>query len=205
MLHTNFPPTFEIESNPELPGNGAWNLPERYIPESFKPGLSGHLILKIGIDGKKEIWHVDANENSEVWTMPGGEKILIAAQFKILCVSVKEPNVVQEMDFYSLIVTPIIERGLLILNDYFRVAAYSKMGLLWKTPRLVDDDLVIKIIDGGRLICSGFSLEIINEETQFSIDITTGAVLDNNFVSGSAVSTTKLSKLWRKLTQPKRF
>lgn len=180
MLHTNFSPNFEIECNPELPGDGKWKLPERYVPKSFKPGINGHLILKLEIDGIKEIWHVGSNPDSEVWVTPDGKGLLVFGWFKAYYIPVREPGALKEIGLHYPKVTPLRERGILLLNDYFRLTAYDKKGVRWESPYLVDDDLTIERIEGGRLLCSGFSLHNVSEKVFFTVDISTGAILDNN-------------------------
>jgi hypothetical protein len=178
MLINDFPNNYEIIVNPELPGTGKWGVPEVYIPQGFKPKtLGGHLILRINVDQKWQVWHVDSDENSEVWTAPDPDRILIAGIEGALYVSLKDPSDIIKFKLYSLNVTSVKEHGVLLLNDYFRVMALDSSGIRWQTSELVEDDMTIKAIDGDRVICSGFSLSNIDEEVKIVLDISTGAVL----------------------------
>ncbi len=93
--------------------------------------------------------------------------------------SLKDPSDIIKLELYSVNVRSIKERGMLLLNDYFRVIALDNSGISWQTLELVEDDLTIKTIDGDRIICSGFSLSNIDEEVKIVIDISTGAVLED--------------------------
>jgi hypothetical protein len=179
MLVSDFPNNYEIVVNPELPGTGKWGVPEVYIPQGFKTkAFGGHLILRVKVGQQWRIWHVQAEENSQIWTTPDPERMLIAGTEGTFYVSVKDPSDAIRIKLHSLSVTPLKERGILLLNDYFRVVALDSSGIRWQTPGLFDDNMTIKAIQGDKIICSGFSLSNIDEEVEVMIDISTGAVLE---------------------------
>jgi hypothetical protein len=180
MLHTNFPHNYEIITNPELPGTGQWSVPEFYVPQDFMPKPNkGHLILKLEVNHKRQVWHVDAGETSEIWTTPDPDRILIDSIEGAIYVSAKDPQDTIKINLYGLRVTPAKEHGLLLLNDYFSLLALDVTGIRWQTPALFFDDMTIMTINDNKVVCSGLSLNSIDEEAKVVLDISTGRVLQN--------------------------
>jgi len=180
MLFTDFSSNYEIIVNPELPGTGKWSIPEIHIPADFKVKVIGdHLILKVKAGQQWQVWHVESEANSEIWTTPDPDRILIAGREGALYVSVKDPSDVTRIKLSSVRVTAAREQGILLLNDYFSVTALDSSGIRWQTPGLVDDDMTIKTVDGNRIICSGFSFRNPNVygDVKIVLDLSTGSVL----------------------------
>lgn len=118
MLKSNFPHNYKIIVNPELPGTGDWNLPEIFVPQDFKPSVTGsHLIVKVEVDGMRYIWHVDASVDSEIWSTPDPDRILIDTKDGFLFISPKNPHDITSFGSFSTYIKKVEGKSILLVAD----------------------------------------------------------------------------------------
>jgi hypothetical protein len=73
--------------------------------------------------------------------------------------------------------------GLVVFADYSNLIAYGRDGVVWRSARLVWDDLEIIGVDGDSLLVSGFNPTRgrSGEQVEFEVDLRTGEAPDRPY------------------------
>jgi hypothetical protein len=86
------------------------------------------------------------------------------------------PRVDSEIDVFPICdVLPIPDHALVVFADFTNLTAYGRDGLVWRSGRLVMDELKILGFESGRLMVSGYMADTYPE---LFVDVATGNAPD---------------------------
>lgn len=174
-----FKQNYTLEINPELPGDGEWHRPKFYFPQGLKPKPTDDL-LTIRVDASNTSWigHLKGRKPyTNVYATPNPNTLLLLVNDKASYVNTRDPQDVQSFGMTIKDITPLPEKGLILLNDYNFVIALDADGIKWETDALVQEDLCIVGIENETIVCRGCVNEATNEFDTIYVDIHTGKVL----------------------------
>jgi hypothetical protein len=87
-------------------------------------------------------------------------------------VRASDPRADREIDAFPICdVLPVGEHGMVVFADFTNLSAYGPDGLVWRSDRLVMDELQILGYEGETLRVSGYVADTFPE---FAVDIATG-------------------------------
>jgi hypothetical protein len=116
---------------------------------------------------------------TQVVGMPDELSICVVKHGAAYVVRTDDPSVNLALDLFPVCdVLSIREQGLVIFGDFIRLVAYGENGVVWRSERLVLDDLKIVRAEGEVLHLSGSG---IDSRTDFTVDLRSGQSPDQLF------------------------
>jgi hypothetical protein len=107
---------------------------------------------------------------------PDEESFCVVKTGTGVLVRASDPRADQEIEVFPICdVLPIAEHGLVLFADFTSLSAYGPAGLIWRSDRLVMDELKILGFEGGGLRVTGY---VADEYPEFEVDIATGVAPD---------------------------
>jgi hypothetical protein len=182
-----FAPAYEVERDPEFPGDGNWNCRvfgfdhRGQAKEPFESRW-GALVV-VGID--------PINAPRWVGTFTGGGRDGVFVSGLYACPSPNDLCVVADGNAYLVDVTqpdrgaPLVHddvsqvlrvpgKSLVLLVRFIDIVAIGVSGVAWRTPRLVLDFLRVEQITEDKIVCSGREASPGSPEPTVELDPDTG-------------------------------
>lgn len=180
-----YPHSYQVEEVRELPGAGKLNAPLLYIPpprtRTEHDGLWLSLTPASGNPwvGVFAFGCTSPHAFSRVVSSPNPDRALVVANGAGYLVSAADPQRWEEVPLRPVLdIRAIPERGLLLLSDFTRIAAYGSKGLVWRSPRLCWDELKITRVRGETIEGTGYDpTNSITNKSPFAVDIMSGRSL----------------------------
>jgi hypothetical protein len=116
---------------------------------------------------------------TQIVGMPDELSICVVKHGAAYIVRTDDPSVSLDLDLFPVCdVLSIREQRLVIFGDFIRLVAYGEHGVVWRSERLVLDDLKIVRAEGDVLHLSGSG---IDSRTDFTVDLRSGQSPDQLF------------------------
>jgi hypothetical protein len=178
VIKTTFRSHYEVEIPAELPSSG---LRVRYFPEvESRRGRLYEASLRFTYMGAPSWWGVFAARSKRgegldvVSSMPEPDACCVIACGTGYVVDVREPDLWQMVELYPILdVNAILDRQLLVLNDFTRLLAYGVGGSRWRAEGQCSDQLKIIRADSERITYTGWDAAS-DEEVTGHIDTKSG-------------------------------
>ncbi len=177
--------SYKVEELTELPGTGVRPIPLFYVPTpKTRPEHEG-LWLKITA-GNGLTWigvfafgYSSPPAFSRVVSSPDPDRLCVISRGAVYMVKADEPEAWEQIPIIpALDVRLVPEHQLLIFSDFTRLAAYSKGGLAWRSPRVCWDELRILSITSETIEGTGYDpTNSVSNELRFAVDVRTGRSL----------------------------
>lgn len=180
-----FPHDFELELEPEFPGDGDWSGPTR----GFSTNGGSTAFLESSWGAPTIVRIRPAGEPPWTASFPGGS---LGSSFRgffgvpsahhVLVVmdgwgaivdarSAEEPAEVVGHQLHQVVRVP--DEDIVLLGGMCEVTAVGHDGRLWRSPRLFYDELQIVRVEREQILCSGYSMGT----TEAIIDLRSGQKL----------------------------
>ncbi|HEX4442018.1 MAG TPA: hypothetical protein VHZ81_00465 [Galbitalea sp.] len=172
-----FPTNYRVDADPEFPGDGHWDYPQRRVfkPNSrleggpqalIRPSSSDPWILVTAFSGLGALY---ATANPDV--------LCVFEQFeRLVLVDVNDPSIQMMVEsVYPVRVAASVDQGLLLVSDWTGVTAIGATGVRWITSGLPLDDFKVTRADGDRIYYRGVK-PATAIEVRGSLDARTGAI-----------------------------
>jgi hypothetical protein len=177
-----FNAAYEVEIDPEFPGNGDWGCSvfafksDGAVTDDFDPPWGTPVILRVTPESGP-VWvglfpGGGGGRTSGTFACPAEDHLCVVVDGSAYLVDVGAPGrgaVVLLRETHQ--VFPAVEEGSLLLAGYQHLVAIGPSGALWRSPRLVLDDLFVVSVANGRAVCSGYEMA---EDRSFVINLETG-------------------------------
>jgi hypothetical protein len=178
---------YEVERDPEQPGDGVWREPTVVFGE----GSSIAVVLRIAPhDADPWIAEFRSSEYSGYLTdwsaTPDPDRLCVVAHGEAWLVEATTSMAEILPVFPVMTVFGAAECGLLLVGDFTELVAFGAGGYAWRSGRLVLDDLEVVGATESRIECRG-SAEV-GESRPFGVDPATGAQLDGPEISRPLLS-----------------
>jgi len=152
-----FAPTYEVDIDPEFPGDGDWGVPEfrfGYRSSStltlrIRPKAASPWIASFALETRGRLI-------SGLYACPNPSHLLIAAGSSAYLIRVAEPGSVEELPIAPVLaVRRPAGTGLIVIGSFTSLAAIDDIALRWVTGQLFTDDL--EFVDGppGQICVKG--------------------------------------------------
>lgn len=168
---------YEVERDPEQPGDGVWREPTVVFGE----GSSIAVVLRVEPrDAAPWIAEFRSSEYSGYLTgwsaTPDPDRLCVAANGEAWLVGATTRTADILPVFPVMTVFDAAECGLLLVGDFTELVAFGAGGYAWRSGRLVLDDLEVVGATADRIECRG-SAEA-GESRSLGVDPATGVQLD---------------------------
>jgi hypothetical protein len=177
-----FAAVYEVETQPEFPGNGDWGCPvygyaaEGSVAADFESRWGAPTVLRvISASGAESILMFGAGGlggASAVSACPNPDHLCVVVAGLAYLVDTDEPErgaVIIRSDTQEIV--PLPDESLLLLPGFQDIAAVGVNGVAWRSPRLVLDRLAVDHGHAGRIFGHG---EGMSGWVDFEIDAATG-------------------------------
>lgn len=177
-----FSAAYEVEPDPEFPGDGEWGCPvygytaAGTVSSDFESQWGAPTVLRLtSQSGAESVLMFAAGGlggESGIFACPAPKDLCVVAAGEAYLVDTNAPQrgaVILRSDTQE--VVPVPDEGLLLLSGYENVVAVSINGLVWRSPRLAHDGLHVDYAREGRLFCHA---EDMSGWVEVEIDATTG-------------------------------
>ncbi|MCU1356072.1 MAG: hypothetical protein JWM89_1490 [Acidimicrobiales bacterium] len=181
-----FDPEFEVEIDPEFPGDGEWGCPVYgfdsmgQLVDAFTSRWGSPVIVMARPTGR-DPWvgmfpSGGLGSGSQVFACPGPNHLGVMAGGDVYVIDVLAPSQDASVVPVSAVqqVEGIAGTDLLLLVRQLNIVALGGDGVQWTTPRLCLDDLRIVAASAGSIVCSVFNLDGTDENDEIELDPTTG-------------------------------
>lgn len=176
-------PRYEMEEHPAFPPDGNWRAPTFSFDQgdvSTVPRESQALIVRVKIDDRSWVgmfaegpWGLDG-----VFATPDPGRLCCVARGSGYVVNVADPAAGAEFAHAATTtVTPVPAADRLLLSGFSDIAALGQGGVVWRSGRLVLDDLEIVETSRDRIVCTGSIIPDV-EEARVVLDAGTGQILE---------------------------
>ena len=177
------PPRYEVEEDPAFPPDGNWRAPTfRFDRDgvSTAPFESQSVIVRVKVDDYR--WVGMFAEGVEglygVFATPDPGRVCCLSRGFAYVVDVADPAAGAEFaHFDTASVTPVPEADRLLLSGFLDITALGQGGVVWRSGRLVLDDLAIAETSRDRIVCTGSIVPGV-EEARVVLDAGTGQILE---------------------------
>jgi hypothetical protein len=106
------------------------------------------------------------------------DHVCIIAKGAGYIVNTADPDIWEQIPIAPVLDVRLIREGqLLLVADHTRLAAFSKTGLAWRSPRLCWDDLKVTTITEKVIEGHGYDPTDGSDQRPFRVNITTGESL----------------------------
>ena len=161
----DFRPEYQVEVDPEFPGDGDWHAPtyffdrENTVSESSGDSRWGApLVIRVTTDQKQWIGTFTAGidgVNSVVAT-PDPRRLCCVVAGLAYVVNVDDPGAGAQLAHWQTVnLTPVSGTNTLLLIGFVDLAALGEGGIEWRSERLVLDDLTVLQASSDGIICTG--------------------------------------------------
>jgi len=184
-----FNPSYTVEANPEFPGNGVWSDPVFHLhrdqvcggSEDFRSTWGEPLVVRVtDANGAKWIAMVESGGMHSFRGLlagPGDHSLVIANGGAAYVIDTRNPHNDRSISTMPVVnVSAIRELGYLLLSGYTDLTAVDEDGVVWRTDRIVLDDLSVVEATASSITVSGSTIE--GGSCQLTIDPQTGLVND---------------------------
>ncbi len=176
-----FPHSYGVEQILELPGTGKLGIPLIYFPGSktrpehdglwFKiipaSGAPWAGVFAFGCGSKLAV--------SRVISLPDPDRLCVISRGAAYAVRSDDPSVWEEIPIFPVIdVRTVPEYGVVIFADFTGLIAFRGDSVLWKSSRLVWDDLKILSVTSETIDGTGYDPMNSGASSRFSVDFKTG-------------------------------
>jgi hypothetical protein len=149
-------PRYEVERDPELPGDGVWRDPV----EAFGDGGTLAMVLRITADGGPSwIAEIRTSQYSGYltgWTTtPDPDRFCAIVHGEAFVIGAVDRRAERLPVFPVTSAFGAAECQLLLLTNFCDLVAFGATGLAWRSVRLVLDDLEIVTATTRRIECKG--------------------------------------------------
>jgi len=176
-------PRYEVEEHPAFPPDGKWRAPTFSFDQgdvSTVPRESQALIIRVKTDHHRWVgmfaegpWGLDG-----VFVTPDPGRLCCVAGGSAYVVDVADPAAGAEFAHAATTtVTPVPEADRLLLSGFVDITALGQGGVVWRSGRLVLDDLAIVETSRDRIVCTGSIIPDV-EESRVVLDAGTGQILE---------------------------
>jgi hypothetical protein len=161
----DFRPAYEIEVDPEFPGDGDWHAPAFFFDRdktvSQSPGDSrwgAPLVIRATVDQERWVGTFTAGIDGVqgVFATPDPRRVCCVVAGLAYVVDVKDPGAGAELaQWQTVSVTPVTGGNTLLLVGFVDMTALGQGGIEWRSERLVLDDLRILQVSADEIVCTG--------------------------------------------------
>jgi hypothetical protein len=183
-IDLEFPHSYEIDEIPELPGTGRFDVPLFYFPRPTTRMEHDGLWLRIRTPNGKSWVGVFAFGYQSPSAFTGvvstfdPDRVCIVAKGAAYIVNTAEPDTWEQVPIVPVTdLRSIAEDRLLLFADFTSLAAYSRNGLAWRSPRLCWDDLKILSVTEDSIEGMGYDPTDPSGESRFAVNKRTGQSL----------------------------
>ena len=177
------PPRYDFEEHPAFPPDGNWRAPTfRFDRDgvSTVPRESQSVIVRLTIDDYRWVgmfadglWGLDG-----VFVTPDPRRVCCVAVGFAYVVDVADPAAGAELAHTDTkAVTPVPEADRLLLSGFVDITALGQGGVVWRSGRLVLDDLAIVQTSPDQIVCTG-SIIPGDEVARVVLDAETGQIVE---------------------------
>jgi hypothetical protein len=178
------PPRYEVEEDPEFPPDGNWRVPTFHFDQtgvSTAPRESQSVIVRVKtVDDYRWVgmfaeglWGLYG-----VFATPDPGRVCCVARGFAYVVDVADPAAAFELAHTdTTAVTAVPEADRLLLSGFIDITAIGHGGVVWRSGRLVLDDLAIVETPRDRIVCTG-SIIPGDEMARVVLDAGTGQILE---------------------------
>ena len=146
------PHSYEVEELGALPGTGKFDAPVIFIPHpKNRPEHDGLWLRLKDSRGRKWIgvFAYDGPTFSRILSTPDPNRVCVIAKGAGYLVKADDAEAWESIPLLPVMEARLIpDRELLIFIDFVRFAAYGRDGLIWRSPRVCWDDLLILGVEG---------------------------------------------------------
>jgi hypothetical protein len=160
----DFGPAYEIEVDPEFPGDGDWHAPafffdrDNAVSQSLGDSRWGApLVIRAGLDRERWVGTFTAGIDGVrgVFATPDPSRVCCVVA-GLAYVDVSDPGAGAELAHWqTMTVTPVTGRNTLLLVGFVDMTALGQRGIEWRSERLVLDDLRVLQASADEIVCSG--------------------------------------------------
>jgi hypothetical protein len=160
----DFRRAYEIEVNPEFPGDGDWHAPAFFFDRdnevSQSPGDSrwAPLVIRVTVDDERWVGTFTAGIDGVqgVFATPDPRRVCCVVAGLAYVVDVKDPGAGAELaQWQTAGVMSVTGRDTLLLVGFVDMTALGQRGIEWRSERLVLDDLRVLQVSADEIVCSG--------------------------------------------------
>lgn len=176
-MQTTFPANYVVDEQAELPGSGSPNV--HYFPNARPRGVFGMLIRVRPADDQPWIGCFasggSASAATEVMTCPNSGELCVVSGGAGYLVAANNPQ-----QWTPLPCHPVRQimgcraYNLILFADYTEVLALGPRGVLWKSGRLVTDEMKLERVEGRIIHARGWEP---GGDVELQIDVETGTLL----------------------------
>ena len=145
-----FRANYEVDDEPEYPGDGIWDIPEFTI--------RGTAPVAIVRPHARDPWLLATKFDSigGLYATPDPDLLCVLDRGRLpILVDVRDPTRRIALDLAPIRVASALDEKLLLFAESQRVTAWAADGIRWVSEPVVADDLKFKRTDNGRIVCVG--------------------------------------------------
>ena len=178
-IDLSFPHRYAVRRT-ELPSGKGPAPTVHYHPEPH-PGRGEHwgLMLEIAPEGGQAwigVFEGLGGYLSAVLSTPNPSELLVIADGQPYLVKVDDPKTVEDLPCLPTTqAMPILAWQMIILVDFTDLVAIGGKGILWRSERLVTDELRLVGVEGGVIKATGWSGG--QGDVAFDVDPATGRII----------------------------
>jgi hypothetical protein len=189
-----FDPSFDVEIDPEFPGDGDWGMPlygfakDGQVVEDFRSVWGSPIVIAVTVSGGAN-WvgmftAAGLSRFEGVFACPGALDLCVVAGGDAFVVDVSDPaSGARRVQNTVWQVARVTDAELMLLVRPWNIVAVGPNGVAWSTPRLAVDDLHVESADSGSIVCS---CDNLGGSPKIELDPTTG----------EQVAGTRLDSFW---------
>jgi hypothetical protein len=161
----DFRPAYEIEVDPEFPGDGDWHAPVFFfdgdgtVSQSAGDSTSGApLVIRVTMEQERWVGTFAAGIDGVrgVFATPDPIRMCCVVAGLAYVVSVTDPGAGAELAHGDTMrVMPVTGRSMLLLVGFVDMTALGQGGTQWRSERLVLDDLNVLHASADGIVCTG--------------------------------------------------
>lgn len=167
-----FATDYEIDPDPEYPGDGDWGMPEYRLTGD---GFGGPQAIVRPAGGQSWVLAYEFRMPGAFFGTPRPDVLCVFEQYGgLIFVNVHDPTSVVFTDVQAIRVAANVQAGLLLATDGYSIVGIGAEGLRWQTGDLLSGDLHITRATRDRIYFRGLEA---GGEVRGSVDAATGARL----------------------------
>jgi hypothetical protein len=161
----DFRPAYEIEVDPEFPGDGDWHAPAFFFDRDNAVSHShvdsrwgAPLVIRATVAQEHWVGTFTAGIDGVrgVFATPDPRRVCCVVAGLAYVVNVKDPGAGAELAHWQTVsVTPVTGGSTLLLVGFVDITALGQRGIEWRSERLVLDDLRVLQVSADEIVCSG--------------------------------------------------
>jgi len=181
----DFRPAYEIEVDPEFPGDGDWHAPAFFfdqdntvIQSTGDSRWGARLVIRATVDEERWVGMFTAGIDGvhNVFATPDPRRVCCVVAGLAYVVDVKDPGAGAELAHWQTVsVTPVPGGNTLLLVGFVDMTALGQRGIEWRSERLVLDDLRILQVSADEIVCSGTIPG--HDAPRITLDLATGQLI----------------------------